>query len=227
MPSPSPDTEAQSPRPRRRVLPPWAPRAAFECLLIVFSVVLALSLNDWAADRREAERAAQVRTALIAEIAANRDVLAGEQHLPHHLNLRQVFGQAGGRPDAPGDREAAMQAVNALFSTGLRPVRLRDAVWRSAGSGDLIARLPSQDVFLLAEIYRSQEDLETLNRTGYQTTVDLIDLLEPATPHQSRLMRMTLYLEDMTTHEQSLLALYDRALAQMGGEAQERDSEAR
>lgn len=223
-----PDAETAPPPPKRRLLPAWAPRAAFEALLIVFSVVLALSLNDWAADRREAERAGQLREALIAEIAANRTLLTDDHYLPHHLRLRDSLGAAGGQPGSTGNREAVIEAVRMFFSTGLHPARLRDAVWRSAGSSDLTTHMPIEEVFLLAAIYRAQEDLESLNRTGYETTLDLVDLIEDETPHASRMMRMGLYLEDMTGQEQALVALYDQALARMDGASDaERDSEAR
>ena len=66
------------------------PRAIFESLLIVFSVFLALGLNSWAEDQREAERLAEMRTYLVQEIRLNRDTLASDHWLPHHTRLRDA-----------------------------------------------------------------------------------------------------------------------------------------
>ncbi len=67
--SPPPSPEAAPPaRPSAlRRWRRWAPRAVFESLLIVFSVILALGLTNWAEDRRTEHRVAEMRQFLIAE----------------------------------------------------------------------------------------------------------------------------------------------------------------
>lgn len=135
------DDAPASPPPstRRRIWPSWAPRAVFECVLIVFSVVLALMLADWAENRKTAERVQEARVWLVAEIAANRAVLVHDQYLPHHRRLSAAFSGV-----APGDptREQAMPAFEALFDTGIHVAPLRDAVWRSVSTSDLAAEIP-------------------------------------------------------------------------------------
>lgn len=66
------------PAPRRIKLPSWWPRALAESLLIVFSVVLALAVSEWADGRRTAARVAEMRGFLIEEIRANRTLLTSD-----------------------------------------------------------------------------------------------------------------------------------------------------
>ena len=127
----------------------WLPRAAFESVLIIFSVVLALMLADWADRRRTAHEVAQVRGFFIEEIRANRAILVSAPILPHHRRLREIFSNV-----SEGDvtQAQAMAAYGQVFQTGIHVAPLRDAVWRSAETGDLLGEMPIEDLFLLADI---------------------------------------------------------------------------
>ena len=210
-------TEPQSePRPSPRLTwPSWGPRAVFESLLIVFSVILALAASNWADDRKTAGRIEDIRGFLAAEIRANRATLSSAEYLPHHDDLKMKFFKAGGRQNEPVDREATRIAMQSLFSTGLHPPQLRDAVWTSASQGDLIEHMAPEDVFALAEIYKAQRELEEWNDQGADAAMLLLDMLDNPGAAKLRLMRMTLFLEDKSSQERRLIDLYDRALARL------------
>lgn len=138
----------------------WLPRAAFESVLIVFSVVLALMLADWADRRRTAAEVAEVRAFFIKEIRANRAILLSDPILPHHRRLRTAFGTAN---EGEATQAKAMQAYGQVFRSGIHVPPLRDAVWRSAETGDLLGEMPIEDLFLLADIYKAQTTLAELS----------------------------------------------------------------
>ena len=194
----------------------WLPRAVFESVLIVFSVILALGLTNWAEDRRTAHRVAEMRGFLIQEIRANRADLATDDYVPHHRRLKQGFAQAGGMPNMTVTRQSAEPAITALFAGGgLRLAAPNDAVWTSVSASDLFEHLEPEEVFMLAQVYRAQESLESTNRAGYENAIGLLDILSDEGDAHRQMMRMTLYLEDLIQQETNLLRLYDRALARM------------
>lgn len=198
---------------RRHWWPAWAPRALAESLLIVFSVVLALAVSEWAQARRTAARVAEMRGYLIAEIRSNRALLARDAYLPHHARLKQMFGRATGRPGTPVSRARAEPALRALFKTGLHQSSLQDAVWTSISSGDLLEQLKPREMFALAGLYRMQANMATLNLGGYENALGLIDVLGSDGSAARPMMRMTLFLEDLVAFEGALIRRYDQTLA--------------
>lgn len=212
--------------PRRIRWRRWAPRAAFEAVLIVFSVVLALAVTGWAEDARTARRVEDMRGFLHAEMRANRDLLRDDHYLPHHMRLKTAFQSVGGRPDAVVTRADAIGPVDMLFSGGLHPPQLRDAVWTSVSSGDLMEHMEPNEVFLLARIYKAQTQLEELNRRGYESAINLFELLTSGENAHRLLMEMSAYLEDLTVQERELIALYDQALGETDGAASARTDDA-
>lgn len=193
----------------------WLPRAVFESVLIVFSVVLALALTDWAEERRTARRVEEIRGYLVAEIRANRAMLADPYHLPHHEGLKRTFAQAGGVPGAHPTRAQVETAVERLFRTGLHQPTPRDAVWTSIVSGELLEHMDLDEVLALARVYRAQDSLEGVNRAGYENAIGLLDLVAEDRDPRSPMLRMTLYLEDLVALEKTLIQLYDEALVEL------------
>lgn len=194
----------------------WLPRAVFESVLIVFSLLLALALTGWVEDRRTAHRVAEMRGFLIQEIRANRDELRLPYYVPHHERLKLGFARAGGMPNMTVTRRSAEPAITALFGGGgLHLAAPQDAVWTSVSSSDLFEHMEPQEVFMLAQVYRAQESLENTNRAGYENAIGLLDILSDEDDAHRQMMRMTLYLEDLIQQETNLLRLYDRALAEL------------
>lgn len=204
------------PAPRRFRFPHWAPRALAESLLIVFSVVLALAVSEWADGRRTAARVKEMRGYLIEEIRANRALLASDGYLPHHMRLKQAFGRATGTPGAIVPRERAAPVLERLFRSGLHQASLQDAVWSSVSSGDLLGELEPREMFALAKLYRAQANQTTLNRAGYENALGLLDVLSADGSAARPMMRMTLFLEDLVAHERGLITRYDETLKVLG-----------
>ncbi len=206
--------------PRRRAGVPnwrrWLPRAVFESLLIVFSVILALGLTNWAEDRRTAHRVEEMRRFLIAEIRTNRDDLARDYYIPHHQELKLAFARSGGMPGVEATREIAQPALDRLFAgSGLHLAATQNAVWTSVSTGDLFEHMEPEEVFMLARVYRAQESLDGINRAGYDNAIGLVNILTDGDNINRDMTRMTLFLEDLIQQEQNLLRIYDQALARL------------
>lgn len=193
----------------------WAPRAVFESVLIVFSVFLALWLSQWAEDRRTAERVDDIRGFLAQEMRANRASLTDDFYLPHHDRLKRDFSRAAGRQADAVDPDATRVAMQNLLASGYHPPQLKNAVWTSVSSGELIEHMPPEDVFLLAEVYRAQQTLDVWSDHGQDTATALLDILQSSDGAKNRLIRMVVFLEDMTSQERRLIDLYDRAIAEL------------
>ncbi|MBU1345698.1 MAG: hypothetical protein KKA16_01965 [Alphaproteobacteria bacterium] len=201
-------------RRRRFVWRRWLPRAAFESVLIVFSLVLALTLADWAERRRTAAEVAEVRTYFVQEIRANRAILQSDAILPHHRRLRSVFGAVG--DDAT--RAEVIAAYAQIFQTGIHVPPLRDAVWRSAEAGDLLGEMPIEELFLLADIYKAQNRLDDLSSGFISGMPGVLTGLETGQGVRAAAMTPQLHLGDVVASEEALVALYDRALIALDAE---------
>jgi len=206
---------APAPGPTRPLMPGWLRQAIVESVLIVVSLLLALGLNEWNEARVRAERVAELRQFFVEEIRSNRTRLASDEIYPHHLRLRKALaGYEGADRPTEADRERAF----APFRTGVHPMGFRDAVWRSAGFGDLLQHMDQREVFMLADIYRLQENLDEINRAAYSQLISANPGSEDPAEVAKLVRTLQLYLGDVTAIEAELLVLYGRALKQLSDE---------
>lgn len=217
MDEPSP---TESPRRRRPIAwRRWLPRAVFESVLIVFSVVLAMWVSDWSNQRRTAAEVAELRDFFVQEIRANRAILVSDRILPHHRRLLGVFNETAGSETLTV--AGAMAAYGAVWETGIHIPTLRDAVWRSAGTGDLLGEMPIEDVFVLADVYTAQAHLMETS-TGFVANMPpLLAGLEKGEGVRAAVVMGQLHLGDVVASEEGLVQLYDRALIALGAEVPE------
>ncbi|HVF70157.1 MAG TPA: hypothetical protein VM940_00985 [Chthoniobacterales bacterium] len=192
----------------------WLVRAVFEAALIVVSIVVALGVNEWR-DRRELET--QVRHARVSftrEIEANRALLLSEETgLPNHERLLERYREVSAKPMLSA---ADLQPIYDEFPHGVAILRLRDAVWRSLSGSDLIRRLDQSELFLLAEIYRQQEEIDDFNRAMYAAWRQVDSAAESPGYIKDNVRSTRAYLADMIGAEQRLRKLYERAAETFG-----------
>ena len=181
----------------------WLPRALFESFLIVLSILLALAVNEWRDNAARAKRANEARVALLHEIAANRELLRSDVILPHHRRLQSEYVKLNAERST---------ASGSLFDSGVHPAALRDAAWRSFSASAILIDFKPQEVVLLSDIYRAQEDLEKLN-SGFLATMQTprSDRETPEFLRDSN-RSIAMYLNDLVPLEERILKQYDRAL---------------
>ena len=188
------------------------PRAIFESLLIVFSVFLALGLNSWAEDQREAERLAEMRTYLVQEIRLNRDTLASDHWLPHHTRLRDAVMAVATSDPTRADVE---QLMGALFDTGIHTGATRDPVWQAIQASGLLTEMDAEELLLVSDVYRGQASLERVDQQMVGVVAPLLQSIETGEGMSAALMTLGLLLSDVVALEGTLIQRYDAALAVM------------
>ena len=194
----------------------WMFRAVFESVLIIVSIVVALGVNEWR-DRRELEaHAREARVAFGREITANRGILLAEKSgLPDHRRLWERYRELGQKPVLTA---ADLQPVYDEFPQGVNMLRLRDAVWRSLSGSDVLRRLDQRDLFLLAEIYRQQEEIDDYNRAMYAAWRQVNGDAESPGYIKDSVRSTRAYLADVIGAEERLRKLYEEAASQFGDE---------
>lgn len=192
----------------------WLVRALFESALIILSIIAALAVNEWR-DQRELESQVQrARVAFAQEIAANHATLANEQSgLPYHKRLWQRYQEIGTKPVITIED---LEPIYKEFPTGVHMLRLRDAVWRSFSGSDLLRRLDQRDLFLLAEIYRQQEEIDDFNQAMYAAWRQMDSQAESPGYVKDGVRSTRAYLADIIAAEGRLQKLYHQAGERFG-----------
>ena len=187
----------------------WIVRVVFESGLIVISIVVALGVNEWR-DRRELQaQAHEARGAFAREINANRETLLAEKSgLPNHKRLLERYREVSAKAAVTA---ADLQPVYDEFPQGVNMLRLRDAVWRSLSGSDVLRRLEQRDLFLLAEIYRQQEEIDDYNRAMYAAWRQINSDADNPGYIKDSIRSTRAYLADVIGAEERLRKLYDEA----------------
>jgi hypothetical protein len=135
-------------------------RALFESALIVFSVLLALAVNEWADQRRQASHARVALAAIVSEVQANRASLVAASAFHRKIQgILEQFQAAGREPDE-------QTATGGLF----QPARLVTTAWQSARDSGATSQLPYPLVLELSRLYQSKD---RYNDLAQQLTNDL------------------------------------------------------
>jgi hypothetical protein len=195
----------------------WLPRVLAESVLIVFSVLLALAVDEWREKRELAREVREAREAFANEMRGNRDLLTSDRYHTHHKNMWAHYRALADAADAQdAARLAELDRITlAEFSNGVWPTPLRDAVWRSLSQSEILRHMRSAEVFLLADAYQEQERLERWhNRYFDAATIPTADGNNPEIK-RSKMHITRSYLADVVAAEQRLLKRYAEVLAQL------------
>jgi hypothetical protein len=179
---------------------PWVGKALFEAGLIVFSVLLALTVDGWRDDVTQRARFTEAVRSLADEVTLNRNLLSSATYIEHH---RRLLAHYQSRADA-GSSEGSGEA----FKTGLHPAPLRGTAWVSLGDSGVAHLMPFALRAELAGIYHDQASLEdqfralvsglSIPRTDRETAAYQRDLI--------RILAVT--FTDMVATENRLLRQY-------------------
>ena len=151
--------------------------------------------------------------AFAREIKANRETLLAEKSgLPNHKRLLERYRVVSAKAALT---EADLQPVYDEFPQGINMLRLRDAVWRSLSGSDVLRRLEQRDLFLLAEIYRQQEEIDDYNRAMYVAWRQINSDADSPGYIKDSLRSTRAYLADVIGAEERLRTLYDQAAGRL------------
>ncbi len=184
-------------------------------MLIVFSVLLALGVDEWREKRELAREVREAREAFANEMRGNRDLLTSDRYHTHHKNMWAHYRALGDAADAQdAARLAELDRITlAEFSNGVWPTPLRDAVWRSLSQSEILRHMRSAEVFLLADAYQQQERLERWHNRYFDASS--MPTAESNNPEfkRSKIHTTRSYLADVVAAEQRLLKRYEEVLA--------------
>jgi hypothetical protein len=177
-----------------------------EMVMIVFSILLALTLESWKEGRHDRRLAGEALGNIRTELAQNRAEI--ETALPRHEKLLadlQVSIDRQGKP-IPGAE---------LPSLGLRPPRLFKTAWETAGATQALVRSDYKLVLAVAKAYDSQRWMSLVEEKWLQA------ILNPAAFDSANRVRFFSIFHSVASEylalEKRLLPELDRAMALLSG----------
>lgn len=131
----------------------WLPRVLVESALIVFSVLLALALDEWRESRRQAARVNVAVEAIRSELLSNRRAV--ERALLFHRATHDTLASFAAAGQQPPHR---MYYGRGMF----KPARVVATAWESARESGVTNSLPYDLVLTLSAVYANQRRYEAL-----------------------------------------------------------------
>jgi hypothetical protein len=192
--------------PERRVLvrrvswPSWLLRVFVESFFIMFSILMALAVDNWRENRQNRRLAQQTLRIFEREIRLNLATI--EDITPYHSGLRSVVAEAIANPAQAADMRTIVE--------GLRPTILQNTAWQTAGASGGLTHIDVETTWQLSLTYSFQE------RFRQQTLASLPSFSLAAVADKEEMQRnvrqMHNYLNELVTLEQDLRAAYLQAI---------------
>lgn len=181
----------------------WLPRMLVESLLIVFSVLVALAVDEWRDERQRRDRAERAMRSIAAELRQNRSNVA--RALANHRAMADSVSAYAARRQPPPQHVY----LNGLFNPGL----VHSAAWEAALETGATADMPYERVIDLSSTYDRQARYRALGDALVEDVMRQIRLegLEPVL--RDGAPGFLSLQTDFANRERILLATYDSALA--------------
>lgn len=188
-----------------------------EALLIIFSVLLALVLDEMRQDVADRKLVARVQGTIQDELARNRAILAGR--LPYHevmydstrkfLGSHRIDGKDGSSLRQFGPQDIGFDTSKGLATAGT----FGRTGWELALNSGALEHMDYDRMVVFSETYAKQDEVEKQEEELLQQ----VNLVQAAYFGEGNLgnalLSFSAALTDMVLRERELLADYDRALA--------------
>ncbi|MBA2571556.1 MAG: hypothetical protein H0V06_00820 [Gemmatimonadetes bacterium] len=186
------------------------PKLLFESVLIVFSILLALSVSECSERSNRQERAEVALDNIRAEIASNAASL--RRIVPYHQQMLARLDLLLADSASVLRSQGVIGTISRIAPEGLQPPTLGSTAWGIATTTDAISRIDYAQVYVLSRLYQIQH-------MGVETTVPrLSELLLARETFQTEqdplpsLRLLQLILNELVTQEQFLLQRYTEVL---------------
>jgi hypothetical protein len=198
-----PEVEEELPRRRRRRPslsgPPWLARVLVESFFIMFSILLALAVENWRENRQHRRLAQQSLQIFEREIRQN--LARIDDVTPYHSGLRSVVAEALVNPAQAADMRSIVE--------GLQPTVLLNTAWQTALATGALTHIDVETVSALSLTYSIQERFREDTRASLpRITVGETDQAE----FTRQVQRTHAYLNELITAEQELRGVYKQAM---------------
>lgn len=188
-------------------------KLSLESLLIIFSVLLALALNEYLASRKEAEKTRQVLLSIREELRENREIIKNWQQI-HTETLKNIEFYRS----QPTTYDSLMQGnqfrFNLIFKGSLMPNNIRSNAWEIAKTSGMLQNFDLALANTLTDTY----DMQHIGAGS--TANQLIRLIYDRQTHEQALIPQTLVIFEITMQElvgqeAYLLTLYEKVLKEL------------
>ena len=191
------------------------PRLVLESVLIAFSLILALAIDEWREGQGRLRRVEHAVDNILQEIEANLAEL--EARTPYHLEVvADIDAWLSGEGRRATDR-TPFDLLQRMAPHGLYPPTLRRSAWDSALNGRAIADLDFDRMYRLSGLFRAQAE-------GVAATVPRIveEILtrpsfSPDTPLEPFMEMTRMMIAELASQEESLMYLCRSALEELRG----------
>ena len=187
----------------------------FESGMIVFSVFLALFINEYRKDIQTEHYKNKALAKIKVELTQNLRTLEGYQ--AHHAQVLQKLESLGG-DDLTGRLQEKNNVVELIMSEtmsdGLIQEILDDTAWQAFRSSSAYAEVEFERVMRLSKVYTTQaRGVEA----SLQTVIDILYARESLQPENSivTLQLLTNAMRELLAQEIYLIALYQKTLSEI------------
>ncbi|HEY0674196.1 MAG TPA: hypothetical protein VGD27_18115 [Longimicrobiales bacterium] len=191
-------------RPERRrssrSWPSWLLRVFVESFFIMFSILLALAVDNWSETRRYQQLAQQSLSIFERELRQNLARL--EDVAPYHSGLRSVVAEAVANPEQAADMRSIVE--------GLKPTVLLNTAWQTALATGALTHIDVETVSALSLTYSIQERFRENARASLPRVAIAGDL--PPTEFTRMVHDTHAYLNELVAGEQELRGVYKQAI---------------
>lgn len=185
----------------------------FESALIVFSVLLALTVNEYLAARKEDKRTRESLLSIREELRANQEIIRGWQEIH-----REALGKIEKYRAQPTSYDSLVQnhqfRLDLLFEGTLVPNVVRSNSWEIAKNSGLLQNFDIALANSLSDIYDMQKIVTSV-------TVDkLISIIFDRQTHLQQNIPQTMVLfeftmQELVGQENYLIEAYDQILKKL------------
>ena len=184
-----------------------------ESFLIVFSVLLALALNEYLSARKEEERTKQALLSIQEELQENQKIIEA-WHDIHQKVLQNITRLRNSKEVHDSLVINDQLQLNKIFSGTLIPKIVRSTAWETAKSTGIMQNLDLQLAHTLSDMY----ELQSMGAAS--TANKLIALLYERETHQQERVAQTLMLlqftmAELVSQENYLTTAYDDVLKKL------------
>jgi hypothetical protein len=178
-----------------------------ETAMIVFSILLALSLESWHEGRKEREQARIALRNISSEIRQNRKAVSTVIPMHHRFtaDLQKTIRELSARKQTAAGKDEGLG-----LNFELRPPHLYQAAWQTVLSTQSLKRTDYPTILAIAELYEMQRWMSLIEEKILQA------MLTPgafAEKNVAQFLTMVFLLySDYTKLEESLVGHYDRTL---------------
>lgn len=185
-------------------------KLVFESILIVFSVLLALLLNEYKGYLKEKQQRQLVIEMIQAELISNLNIL--NEQLPYH---EEVLNNLNSALDSDSLRNTLITdsgvVLWSLIPRGVVQKLVDDTSWQTAKSSTIFSSLELTFIFEMSELYRAQE-------LGIESTLkNILSILSSRESLDTKQLNDTLLLlrnafGEIVSQERFLIEMYKQKI---------------